>query len=212
MNTEEMLEKETTVDLSETEVCGGADVSEGTADAAPAETPSLEEGRGSVDKSSVTDKVYSEKEVRLLLQSEGDRRVSGARRRWEREMVGEIAAAAEIRARELTRELEERELELRESLEETRRLMAYRERELGVIRSLDSRSLPVKLLPVFMAVEEGTEEELMDSLSRVIEEEARSRVRDRLASPAPVLPPKKRLPTEEEYRTLPVATLQKMLR
>lgn len=155
---------------------------------------------------------YTAEEVRSLLQSEGDRRVSGARRKWEREMGDEIASAAEDRARELTSQLSAEADELRAALIETERKMAYRERELTVMRGLDERSLPKELLPLFMAAEEGTEVGLMESLSAAIAEEAARQVIERLGAPAPVISPKKRVPTEEEYRTLPVATLQEMLR
>lgn len=156
--------------------------------------------------------VYTAEEVRALLQSEGDRRVSGARRKWEREMGGEIESAAKERARELTTELSAEAEGLRIALAEAERKMAHRERELNVMRGLDARSLPQSLLPLFMAAEEGSEEALMESLSAVIADEAARRVRDRLGAPAPSVPPKKRVPTDEEYRTLPVATLQEMLR
>ena len=156
--------------------------------------------------------LYTAEEVRALLQSEGDRRVSGARRKWEKEMGDEIESAAESRARELTDQLNSEKENLRVALAEAEEKMAHRERELSVMRGLDSRALPQKLLPIFMAAEQGSEEELMDSLTAVIADEAARQVMERLASPAPTVPPKKRVPTEEEFRTLPVAELQRMLK
>lgn len=155
---------------------------------------------------------YTVEEVRAMLQAEGDRRVSGARRKWEREMGDEIVSCAEERAREMTLELSAEAEELRAALAESEKKMARRERELRVMRGLDERSLPRGLLPLFMAVEEDREVELMESLSSAIAEEAKRQVIERLGAPAPIVVPKKRVPTDEEYRTLPVATLQRMMR
>lgn len=179
------------------------------ADAQPAGTEKEETkfAEGSEEKT-----IYTAEEVRALLQSEGDRRVSGARRKWEKEMGTEIESAAQSRARELTDQLNCEAETLRAALAEAEEKMAHRERELSVMRGLDSRALPQKLLPIFMAAEQGTEEELMDSLTAVIADEAARQVMERLSSPAPTVPPKKRVPTEEEFRTLPVAELQRMLR
>ena len=156
--------------------------------------------------------VYTADEVRALLRTEGERLVESARRKWESEMSGEIGAAAKECAREMTSKLTREADGLRRALEEAERKMASRERELKLVCLLDSRGLSKKLLPLISAAEEGTEEALADELSAVISEEAARRVSERLRSPAPSLPPKRRVPTADELRTLPVAELQEMLR
>lgn len=156
--------------------------------------------------------VYTADEVRTLLRTEGERLVESARRKWESEMSGEIGAAAKECAREMTSKLTREADGLRRALEEAERKMASRERELKLVCLLDSRGLSKKLLPLISAAEEGTEEALADELSAVISEEAARRVSERLRSPAPSLPPKRRVPTADELRTLPVAELQEMLR
>lgn len=156
--------------------------------------------------------VYTADEVRALLRTEGERLVESARRKWESEMSGEIGAAAKECAREMTSKLTREADGLRRALEEAERKMASRERELKLVCLLDSRGLSKKLLPLISAAEEGTEEALADELSAVISEEAARRVSERLRSPAPSIPPKRRVPTADELRTLPVAELQEMLR
>ena len=188
----------------------GAD-SEGTVEH-PASESEVTGVSGGESASGAEQAVYTADEVRALLRTEGERLVESARRKWESEMSGEIGAAAKECAREMTSKLTREADGLRRALEEAERKMASRERELKLVCLLDSRGLSKKLLPLISAAEEGTEEALADELSAVISEEAARRVSERLRSPAPSLPPKRRVPTADELRTLPVAELQEMLR
>lgn len=85
---------------------------------------------------------YSAEEVRALLQSEGDRRVSGARRKWEKETEEAIAGEASKRAAELTASLEAERERLCAELEGERERSRQRERELEIVRLLGERDLP----------------------------------------------------------------------
>lgn len=212
--TEEMTSKSITqpeeVSAEQVGAENGAD-SEGTVEN-PASESEVTGVSGGESASGAEQAVYTADEVRALLRTEGERLVESARRKWEIEMSGEIGAAAKECAREMTSKLTREADGLRRALEEAERKMASRERELKLVCLLDSRGLSKKLLPLISAAEEGTEEALADELSAVISEEAARRVSERLRSPAPSLPPKRRVPTADELRTLPVAELQEMLR
>ena len=153
--------------------------------------------------------VYSAEEVRALLQSEGDRRVSGARRKWEKEAEEAIAGEASRRAAELTASLEAERERLCAELEGERERSRQRERELEIVRLLGERDLPATLLPLIMPASDcvGAVGALADTVAALASRETKRR----LSTQAPKAAEKGIKFTSEELRTIPVARLQEML-
>lgn len=168
--------------------------------------PNTESGAESEEKVS-----YSADEVKALLQAEGDRRVSGARRKWERESREATEAEARRIACEMTDELIRETEELHACLELEREKSHRREREISVMHSLEKRSLPVELLPLIMAVDEESTEETADTLSRIISECASRETEKRLLSSKPRASSKGICLSSEEILNTPVAKLQELM-
>ena len=152
---------------------------------------------------------YSAEEVRALLQSEGDRRVSGARRKWEKETEEAIAGEASKRAAELTASLEAERERLCAELEGERERSRQRERELEIVRLLGERDLPATLLPLIMPARDCAE--AVGALADTVASLASRETKRRLSSDAPKAAEKGIKFTSEELRTIPVARLQEML-
>ena len=152
---------------------------------------------------------YSAEEVRALLQSEGDRRVSGARRKWEKEAEEAIAGEASKRAAELTASLEAERERLCAELEGERERSRQRERELEIVRLLGERDLPATLLPLIMPARDCAE--AVGALADTVAVLASRETKRRLSSDAPKAAEKGIKFTSEELRTIPVARLQEML-
>lgn len=155
---------------------------------------------------------YTADEVRALLQSEGDRRVAGAKKKWEKETEEKIAASAEEMARTMTDSLRAEADGLRRALGEAEAEMASRERELALMNKLGERGLPKELLPMILPTEAGTESDVIDAICRVIDGCAKREVEARLRSSAPAAASGKHMPTADEVRTLPVAKLAELMR
>lgn len=155
---------------------------------------------------------YTADEVRALLQSEGDRRVAGAKKKWERETEEKIAATAAGMAADMTESLRAEADGLRRALGEAEAARAARERELSLVAALGERGLPRSLLPMILPAEAGTETALIDALCAVVDGMAKREVEARLKSCAPAAASGKRLPTADEVRTLPVAKLAELMR
>ena len=152
---------------------------------------------------------YSAEEVRALLQSEGDRRVTGARRKWEKEAEEAIAGEASRRAAELTASLEAERERLCAELEGERERNRQRERELEIVRLLGERDLPATLLPLIMPARDCAE--AVGALADTVAALASRETKRRLSSDAPKVAEKGIKFTSEELRTIPVARLQEML-
>ena len=152
---------------------------------------------------------YSAEEVRALLQSEGDRRVTGARRKWEKEAEEAIAGEASRRAAELTASLEAERERLCAELEGERERSRQRERELEIVRLLGERDLPATLLPLIMPARDCAE--AVGALADTVAALASRETKRRLSSDAPKAAEKGIKFTSEELRTIPVARLQEML-
>ena len=152
---------------------------------------------------------HSAEEVRALLQSEGDRRVSGARRKWEKETEEAIAGEASKRAAELTASLEAERERLCAELEGERERSRQRERELEIVRLLGERDLPATLLPLIMPARDCAE--AVGALADTVASLASRETKRRLSSDAPKAAEKGIKFTSEELRTIPVARLQEML-
>lgn len=154
---------------------------------------------------------YTAEEVRAMLQSESDRRVSGAKKRWEKELAERIETRSRELAERLTSDYTERiaalEEELGTALEGSRR----RERSLEIAAALERASLPGELLPMVEAAEEGTEQALIDALRRTVDERSLEECARRLGTKAPTAGGGRTL-TTEEIRSLPVARLAEIMR
>ncbi len=154
---------------------------------------------------------YTADEVRAMLQSEADRRVSGAKKRWEKEFGDRIETRSRELAERLTSDYAERiaalEGELADAIERSRR----RERTLEIAAALERASLPGELLPMVEAAEEGSEQELIDALRRTVDERSLEECARRLGTRGPAAGGGRTL-TTEEIRSLPVARLAEIMR
>lgn len=154
---------------------------------------------------------YTADEVRAMLQSEADRRVSGAKKRWEKEFGERVETRSRELAERLTSDYAERiaklEGELAAALERSR----HRERTLEIAAALEKASLPGELLPMVEAVEAGREQEMIDALRRTVDERSLEECTRRLGTRAPAAGGGRTL-TSEEIRSLPVARLAEIMR
>lgn len=166
--------------------------------------------RGETNEAQKT--TYTADEVRALLQSEGDRRVSGAKKRWERELRDRIGEEAKAIAEEMNAELSERITELESSLTESRQQQKKRERELAISAALAEASLPMELLPLICSVENGSEDSVIDAIGKTVDKKAREMCEKRLTSKAPAAGEICRTLSPEEIRTLPVARLAELMK
>lgn len=153
---------------------------------------------------------YTAEEVRAMLQSEADRRVSGARKRWEKELGDRIEAEARQLAGKMSSDYAGKiaalEAKLSEALEQNR----SRERELEIIAALGRASLPGELLPMVKAAGEGTEQDLIDALRRTVDECTLAECARRIGTKGPAAETRRSL-TSEEIRSLPVARLAELM-
>lgn len=156
--------------------------------------------------------VYTADEVRAMLQSEADRRVSGAKKRWERELGDRIEEEAKRLAGEMTSEYAERITALEDELSAAHEKSLRRERALEISAALERAALPGELLPMIEAAEAGTEQALIDALRRTVDECSLAECARRVGTKPPSAAETKRALTSEEIRALPVARLAELMR
>ena len=155
---------------------------------------------------------YSADEVRALVQSEADRRVTGAKKRWERELGERIEGEAKRLAEELTAQYGERIAVLEGELAAEREAGARRERRLAIDAALAAAGLPAALAPLVEGVGAGGESEAIAAIKSAVAERALAECAKRIGTTAPAAGETKRSLTENEIRALPVARLAELMK
>ena len=155
---------------------------------------------------------YSADEVRAIAQSEADRRVSGAKKRWERELGERVESEAKRLADERSAGYCERIAALEGELAAERAASARRERRLAIDAALATAALPPELAPLVEGVAAGEEGAAIEAIARAVDERAKAECARRVVSRAPNAPETKRSLTENEIRALPVARLAELMK
>lgn len=158
----------------------------------------LNEGQG-VSAPESTEKTYTQAEVDMMLQREGDRRVSSAQKKWEKD----LAEADKLRS---MNESQRKEYEYEQRIKE----LETKEREFEITRNkleaskiMAERGLPVSFVD-YMVAEDA--DEMLANINK-FETEFKAAVADavaaKVASPAPKTGSAKQSGlTREEFRTL----------
>ncbi len=134
---------------------------------------------------SPADALYTKAELDMLLQREGDRRVTAARQKWERESGEKIAEAARLSAEDTAMEKDRVIAELADKLRETENEMRRRECELECIRELEARGLPASLAPAVMCEDRGEMKRRLFVITGVIRAACEKEVHERLSGRTP---------------------------
>ena len=155
---------------------------------------------------------YTADEVRAIVQSEADRRVTGAKKRWEQKLGERVESEAKRLADELTAGYGERIAELEGELAAEREASAKRERRLAIGAALGEAGLPAQLAPLVEGVEIGAESAAIETLRQAVNERALDECAKRVVTRAPAAGETKRSLTENEIRALPVARLAELMK
>ena len=167
---------------------------------------------GGLSRAEAPERTYTADEVRAMIQSESDRRVSGARARWERDLDERIGLEAERRAAELTASYAQRVAGLESDLAEAKAQSERRERRLAIIAALEGAGLGTDLLPMVEGVESGSEAQAIAALKNAIEEKVAAECARRVVMKPPAAGSAKPKLTSSEILSLPVAQLSRLMK
>lgn len=169
--------------------------------------------KGSVDTSTVmeigeasVEKTYTESEVQALLQREGDRRVSSALKKQQKEFESKQAEAEKLRAMDENQRKEYEYTQKLQELENKEREFAIAQNKLEATKVMANRDLPIEFVDYIVAEDAET---MMNNIT-VFETAFKSAVADavakKIASPAPKGGSVKQTGiTKEEFRKMNIA-------
>lgn len=169
--------------------------------------------KGSVDTSTVietgeasVEKTYTESEVQALLQREGDRRVSSALKKQQKEFENKQAEAEKLRAMDENQRREYEYTQKLQELENKEREFAIAQNKLEATKVMANRDLPIEFVDYIVAEDAET---MMNNIT-VFETAFKSAVADavakKIASPAPKGGSVKQTGiTKEEFRKMNIA-------
>ena len=169
--------------------------------------------KGSVDTSTVmetgeasVEKTYTESEVQALLQREGDRRVSSALKKQQKEFESKQAEAEKLRAMDENQRREYEYTQKLQELENKEREFAIAQNKLEATKVMANRDLPIEFVDYIVAEDAET---MMNNIT-VFETAFKSAVADavakKIASPAPKGGSVKQTGiTKEEFRKMNIA-------
>lgn len=155
---------------------------------------------------SITEKTYTEAEVQALLQKEGDRRVSQALKKQEREFTRKQAEADKLRDMD---ENQRREYEFNirvQELEQKEKEFAITQNKLEASKVMANRGLPVEFVDYIVAEDAETMMENISAFERAFKSAVADEVARKIASPVPKTGTAKQTGmTKEDFRALSTA-------
>ena len=151
-------------------------------------------------------KTYTEEEVQALLQQEGDRRVSSAQKKWQKDLENKMAEAEKLRNMDESQRKEyEYEQKLHE-LEDREREFAITQNKLEATKVLANRNLPVEFVDYIVAEDAETMMANITTFEKLFNSAVADAVAKRIASPAPKTGSAKQTGlTREEFKKLSIS-------
>lgn len=133
----------------------------------------------------ITPKTYTEQEVQELLQKEGDRRVSTALKKQQKQFESKIAEAEKLRGMD---EAQRKEYEFNQKvaeLEKKEREFNLAQNKLEASKVLANRELPIEFVDYIVADDADTMLENINVFEKAFKAAVADAVSKKLASPAP---------------------------
>lgn len=178
--------------------------------------------KGSVDSSTVgldqtggesTEKTYTESEVQALLQREGDRRVSSALKKQQKEFENKQAEADKLRAMDENQRKDYEYNQKLQELEQREREFTIAQNKLEATKVLANRELPIEFVDYIVAEDADTMMENISVFERAFKSAVADAVAKKIASPAPKGGTVKQTGmTKEEFKKLSVAQQSELFR
>lgn len=175
--------------------------------------------KGSVDTSTdetgeaSVEKTYTESEVQALLQSEGDRRVTSALKKQQKEFETKQAEAEKLRAMDENQRKEYEYTQKLQELEQREREFTIAQNKLEATKVLANRELPIEFVDYIVAEDADTMMENINTFERAFKAAVADAVAKKIASPAPKGGSVKQTGmTKEEFRKLSVAQQSELFR
>lgn len=178
--------------------------------------------KGSVDTSTTgidqageasVEKTYTESEVQALLQREGDRRVTNALKKQQKEFETKQAEAEKLRAMDENQRKEYEYTQKLQELEQREREFTIAQNKLEATKVLANRELPIEFVDYIVAEDADTMMENINIFERAFKAAVADAVAKKIASPAPKGGSVKQTGmTKEEFRKLSVAQQSELFR
>lgn len=170
-------------------------------------TAGIETGEGTVEKT------YTESEVQALLQREGDRRVSSALKKQQKEFERQTAEADKLRDMDESQRKEYEYTQRLQELENKEREFAIAQNKLEATKVMANRELPIEFVDYIVAEDAETMMENITTFERLFKGAVADAVAKKIASPAPKTGTAKQTGmTKEEFRKLSVAQQTEIFR
>ena len=152
-----------------------------------------------------TPKTYTEEEVQALLQKEGDRRVSSAQKKWEKDLENKMAEAEKLRNMDESQRKEYEYTQKLQELEQREKDFAIAQNKIEAMKVLSNRNLPVDFIDYIVAEDAETMMENITKFEKTFNSAVADAVAKRIASPAPKTGSAKQTGlTREEFKKLNV--------
>jgi hypothetical protein len=178
--------------------------------------------KGSVDTSTVgietagdvsVEKTYTESEVQALLQREGDRRVSSALKKQQKEFETRQAEAERLRDMDENQRKEYEYSQKLQELEQREREFTIAQNKLEATKVLANRDLPIEFVDYIVAEDADTMMENITIFERAFKAAVADAVAKKIASPAPKGGSVRQSGmTKEDFRKLSVAQQSELYR
>lgn len=181
------------------------DINKGSVDTSTTGTDQT--GEGSVEKT------YTESEVQALLQREGDRRVTNALKKQQKEFETKQAEAEKLRTMDENQRKEYEYTQKLQELEQREREFTVAQNKLEATKVLANRELPIEFVDYIVAEDADTMMENINVFERAFKAAVADAVAKKIASPAPKGGSVKQTGmTKEEFKKLSVAQQSELFR
>lgn len=171
------------------------------------ETSTVETGEATVEKT------YTESEVQALLQREGDRRVTAALKKQQKEFEKSTAEAEKLRTMDENQRKEYEYSQKLQQLEQRERDFNIAQNKLEATKVLANRELPIEFVDYIVAEDAETMMENITAFETAFKAAVADAVAKKIASPVPKGSTAKQTGlTKEEFKKMSVAQQSELYR
>ena len=164
-----------------------------------------------VETGEVVEKTYTQEEVNAMLQQEGDRRVSSARKKWENEMESRMAEAEKLRNMDENQRKEYEYAQRVQELEQKEHEFAITQNKLEATKVLANRGLPVEFVDYLVAEDAETMLNNINVFDRAFKAAVADEVAKKISTPAPMTGYVKQTGlTVDDFRKMSVSQLAQL--
>lgn len=162
------------------------------------------------DTKGENEKTYTVSEVEQLLQSEVDRRMTQAQKKWAKQQQKEIAEAERLSKMSAEEQQQERIKALQTELSEREKALNLKENKIACLKIMDEQSIPTAFIDFIVSDDADEMNDRIKTFKKTLDKMIADEVTKRIGGIKPSAGTKNETMTKESFKKLSLAEQQRL--